>query len=196
VSQRFKLLLKGSLLLVLLCSLLLPVGAQTPATVPVSKAAASAPVMRDAAALATLINGMVRFTRWPTALDTVRLCVLGHDSLVERFPGNGNAPDGSRQVVAHAVKPTSDLRLECDIVYFANQSAEIVRGLLRTLVGHPVLTLGDGPDFCSDGGLFCLEPMGVNSQRFSANLDAITRSGLHINPQVLKLAKPREGSTP
>lgn len=196
MSQRSRLLLKGSLLGMLLGSLLLPAGAQSLATAPVSKVAASAPVVRDAAALATLINGMIRFTRWPAALETVRLCVLGHDALVERFPGTGSLPEGGRQVVAHAVKLTTELRQECDIVYFANQSAETVRSLLRPLVGQPVLTVGEGPDFCSDGGLFCLEPVGGSVQRFAANLDAITRSGLHINPQVLKLAKPREGSAP
>jgi hypothetical protein len=51
-----------------------------------------------------------------------------------------------------------------------------------------VLLLGEGADFCSDGGMFCLEP-GAGASRFGANLDAIARSGLRVNPLVLRIAR-------
>uniref|UniRef100_UPI003137AACB YfiR family protein n=1 Tax=Variovorax sp. YR752 TaxID=1884383 RepID=UPI003137AACB len=51
----------------------------------------------------------------------------------------------------------------------------------------------EGADFCSDGGMFCLEPA-APSVRFGANLDAIARSGLRVHPMVLRIARGTPGA--
>lgn len=119
---------------------------------------------------------------------------MGHDALLDHFHTIGNTAIKPRTLVPRAVKADTDLRTDCDMVYFAGQQAEAIRPQLRQLVGWPVITLGDYPEFCSDGGLFCLDPVGGTSLRFHVNLDSIARSHLHVNPQVLRLVRPREGA--
>ena len=68
---------------------------------------------------------------------------------------------------------------------------------LAQLTGRPVLTMGEGAEFCSSGGLFCLVPRPAgHGLRVEVNLDAVARSGLHVHPQVLKIGLPRTGATP
>ena len=68
------------------------------------------------------------------------------------------------------------------------QSAPVMRALLTTFVNRPVLTIGHGEDFCSFGGMFCLQSTEAG-ERIQANLDSISRSGLRINPQLLRLTQ-------
>lgn len=81
----------------------------------------------------------------------------------------------------------------CDVVVFEGWQAQAQRQALRMLAGRPVLSIGPGSEFCSDGGLFCLSP-GPAGLRFEVNLDAVSRSGLRVHPQVLRLARPRVGA--
>jgi hypothetical protein len=48
--------------------------------------------------------------------------------------------------------------------------------------------IGEGAEFCSDGGMFCLDA-GTTAARFTVNLDAVARSGLRVNPSVLLIAR-------
>lgn len=158
--------------------------------------AAPATALRDPDALSVLISGMIQYTRWPSSATTVRVCIMGHDALVEHFRNTGSTAIKPRALVPRQVKADMDLRGDCDVVYFAGMSAETTRPLLRPLIGLPILTLGDIPEFCSDGGLFCLEPSSATTLRFHANLDSIARSKLRVNPQVLHLGRPRDGNAP
>jgi hypothetical protein len=91
-------------------------------------------------------------------------------------------------VSVRALADTSQAGSSCDVVYVGLAAA--TRELLRHVAGHPVLMLGEGAAFCSDGGMFCLEPAAAAEQvRFNANLDAIARSGLRVNPLVLRIAR-------
>jgi hypothetical protein len=144
--------------------------------------------------LAVLIAGIVSYTRWPTSPNPIRLCVMGHDELVEELK-SGSALSGARPVTVHNVKPGIDFKASCNVVSVTAIPPENARQLLFQIVSAPVVSIGEGPEFCSDGGMFCLHPdsgLTNNSDRrpFSVNLDVISRSGLRVNPQVLLLAKP------
>lgn len=144
--------------------------------------------------LAVLIAGIVSYTRWPTSPNPIRLCVVGHDELVEELK-SGNALSSARPVTVQNVKPGTDFKAHCNVVYVTAIPPENARQLLFQIVSAPVVSIGEGSEFCSDGGMFCLHPdsgLTNNSDRrpFSVNLDVVSRSGLRINPQVLLLAKP------
>jgi hypothetical protein len=139
--------------------------------------------------VARIVMGIVGFTRWPANPAVIRLCVvtpaLYADSIAA--PPSTNP---ARQIVT-ARYALGDVRLEtdCDVIY-VEQGDEAAQRLFRHLAGHPVLSIG-GDDACAMGSLFCLtHPGGAVS--FAANLDAIARSGLKVNPKVLLLARSKE----
>jgi hypothetical protein len=175
------------------------IGVADPAIVKVTEVDATAPLLRDPRQLAAVVGGIISYSRWPQPSNPVRLCVLGHSGLVEQVQAFTPAP-GQRGVVALAVKADANFARDCDAVYVTPIPPENARALLRQVTGLAVLTVGEGAEFCSDGGMFCLDN-GValpNSARprFSANLDAISRSGLRVNPQVLLLARVPKAAAP
>lgn len=156
--------------------------------------------LRDTRQIAAVLGGIMSYTRWPLAPNPIRFCVLGHNSLIEQFQEPIMAL-GQRAVVARGIKLDADFQHDCDAIYVAAIPPDNSRVVLRRVIGNPILTVGEGSEFCSDGGMFCLHPSvgaaaGSSRPRFSANLDAIARSGLRVNPQVLLLAKTPRASLP
>jgi hypothetical protein len=150
--------------------------------------------------LALLIAGIVSYTRWPASPNPIWLCVLGHDELLDELK-SGDALSSARPITVHGVKLGMDFKASCNAVYVTAMPPENAKQLLFQIVSAPVVSIGEGPEFCSDGGMFCLHAdTGVPSQGdrrpFSVNLDVVSRSGLRINPQVLLLAKPPGAMAP
>lgn len=144
--------------------------------------------------LAELINGIIGYTRWPQPPNPIRICVMGRDDLVLYLQA-GATTTRPRPITVQAVTSETSIKINCDVAYVSALPPENARLLLRQTLTSAIVTIGDGAEFCSDGGMFCTDPVGgsadVNSRlRFSANLDVIARSGLRINPQMLLLFKP------
>jgi hypothetical protein len=105
------------------------------------------------------------------------------------------AGDG-RQVIVIARRITArsiEQLLDCQAVYFGVAPPVVYRPLLVRLVDKPILTVGQGSDFCSYGGTFCIETS-AEGVRIKANLESIASSGLRVNPQLLRLTqRSKEG---
>ncbi len=153
-------------------------------------AAQTAPAASAAprASVATVVAGILGYTRWPAESGAIRLCTLGRGPAVDELLSAADLGTPQRRVAVQALANPAQMRAACDAVYVADSGAAAAREALRGLAGQPVLQLGEGADFCSDGGMFCLEH-GEGSTRFGANLDAIARSGLRVNPLVLRIAR-------
>lgn len=167
------------------CLLVLGLGACAQGSAAQTAPAASA---APRASVATVVAGILGYTRWPAESSALRLCTLGHGPAVDELLGAADLGTPQRRVAVRALANPAQIRAACDAVYVADSGAAAAREALRALAGQPVLLLGEGADFCSDGGMFCLEP-GEGSSRFGANLDAIARSGLRVNPLVLRIAR-------
>lgn len=143
--------------------------------------------------LPDILAGIIHYTRWPEGGATVRLCVNekytnAATSMVQRF-GRATPEDRPVAVVTRRIETGAVSSLvECEAIYFGDTPAQDWRPLLPELVKHPILTIGRGDDFCSYGGLFCLESTNAGI-KLSANLDSIAYSGLRINPQLLRLTQ-------
>jgi hypothetical protein len=145
--------------------------------------------------LAALVAGLLAYTNWPTPIGTLRLCTWGQGPAVEGIAHADALSAAQRPVsVAHGID-ASLAGQRCDAVYVAASAAASARELPRGLLGRPVLVIGEGAAFCAAGGMFCVE-FGERALKFHANLDAIARSGLRINPQVLRIARQGQGGTP
>lgn len=168
-----------SILLVLACR---PAIAQAPA--PASHATTRGEEV------ARIVGGIISFTRWPGPPHDARLCITTPAMSAEMLVRNLSAttPLAGVQYLA-----PQDARLEssCDVVYIEHVNQAGHANLFQRLAGRPVLTIADSGSGCLMGSLFCISSTGA-SPRFSVNLDAIARSGLHINPKVLLLVHKQQ----
>jgi hypothetical protein len=142
--------------------------------------------------VARIVGGIVSFTRWPSGRPPTRLCIvtpaLYAGPLVQQAARNPARPMSAQRYDA------SDTRLEtdCDVVYIEPVDEASRQHLFQRLAGHPVLSIGGNDEACAMGSLFCLTSA-PGAVSFAANLDAIARSGLRINPTVLLLARKDPG---
>jgi hypothetical protein len=136
--------------------------------------------------VAVVVAGIVSYTRWPAETRPIRLCTLGRGLGVDELLGVGDLGSGQLSVPVRAASVGS-AGTGCDVIYVGTLSLQATRDLLQGMVGRPVLMIGEGREFCSDGGMFCLQPGA--SASFAVNLDAVARSGLRVNPWVLRIAR-------
>lgn len=163
---------------------------------------------------ARLLWGIVSYTRWPAPPVTLRLCLIGETPPADTLhPPAGPImpeqpwsisvhdlpyrppPDSPDNNDSHDAAESTPWSQQCEIVFAGELPSLQRRQLLQELTGQPVLTIGQGTDFCSDGGMFCLTRQ-HDQWRFGANLDAISRSPLRIHPQVLRLGRTAGADRP
>jgi len=151
---------------------------------------------RDAAfehvrlSVANVVLGIIDYSRWATPERPALLCVtLGgaHASaLFQALPEHGLA----RRLAVRAVVRNKPLPAECDVAVYEAWDGTALRQALLAQANRPVMSIGFGGEFCSDGGMIC-PGQGAAEGSFEVNLDAISRSGLRVNPRVLQLARPK-----
>jgi hypothetical protein len=141
----------------------------------------------------TIVAGIVGYTRWPAEPRSIRLCTLGRGRGVDELLATGDLGSAQLSVPVRAAGDATGAASECDAIYVGTFAADAARGVLQRTVGRPVLMIGEGQEFCTDGGMFCLQP-GTPAMGFAVNLDAVARSGLRVNPRVLRIARSAAGS--
>ena len=144
--------------------------------------------------VATIVAGIVSYTRWPADRRSIRLCTLGQGRGVDELLSNADLGSAELDVPVHAATDAAAPD-ECDAIYVGTLASDVTRRLLQKTVGRPVLMIGEGAEFCTDGGMFCLQS-GAAAAGFAVNLDAVARSGLKVNPRVLRIARQTTGGTP
>lgn len=136
-----------------------------------------------------VVLGIIGYTAWPEPNDVLQVCLTRSapeaSELVRQLP----LQPGRRRLEPVMVEANQRLPPQCDVLFVDGWSAAALREVLTELAFRPVLTVGRGPEFCTDGGMFCLEPDPQGGTRFEVNLDAVARSGLRVHPQVLRLAR-------
>ena len=76
----------------------------------------------------------------------------------------------------------------CHILFISSSVKGRLRRTLEALKRSPVLTVGEGPEFCRSGGIIHLLVEGGKVQ-FEINEGAAAAGSLKISSQLLKLAK-------
>jgi len=140
------------------------------------------------------VLGILAHTRWPQrAARPLSLCVNERSSAATDMRTLHTSVPPGKLAPVRLVDLADELPSDCDAIWLGVGAPAIEP--LPQLVGRPVLSMGEGADFCSRGGMFCLVPR-QNDLRVEINLDTVARSGLHVHPQVLKIGQPRPGATP
>ena len=146
--------------------------------------------------LPDILAGIIHYTRWPVLArePSLQLCLSEHDrdasAIVSRFADRSRPDERPVTVSFRRLSLDSAESLQdCQVIYFGDvpvQYLPIVQDVLAHLSASPILTIGQGEEFCARAGLFCLMPT-PRGMRISANLDSIARSGLRVNPRLLKM---------
>ena len=145
-----------------------------------------------------VIEGIISFTKWPPDMKQVRLCIIGEGSGANELlkaGALGTIGASQRTIDVQRITHPVDSNPDCQVLYFAARYTSKQRATLNRFVARPFLTIGEGSEFCSDGGMFCVDLDGA-AGRFGVNLDAIARSGLRVNPQVLSLGRAKPKAVP
>jgi hypothetical protein len=155
------------------------------------------PAAADAsrATVTSIVTGIVSYTRWSAETTSIRLCTLGRGRGVDELLSAADLGSVARSVPVRATSSVDKAKRECDVVYVGTLDDKVVHDVLQGTSGLPVLTIGENQEFCSDGGMFCVLHDAAEV-RFSVNLDAVARSGLKVNPWVLRIARNRREVRP
>ncbi|MCV2352465.1 YfiR family protein [Paucibacter sp. Y2R2-4] len=160
--------------------------------VPKSALAQALPVVAQSALpTGAILQGIISYTAWPQRPQPLGLCISRSAPDAQDIARQVQALHDGRTLEISLIEANQPLPAYCHAVFLDGWNAESLRTVLRSLAHQAVLTLGRGPEFCSDGGMFCLDAV-EGRTRFEVNLDAVARSGLRVHPQVLRLAKPTQ----
>lgn len=136
------------------------------------------------------VAGVLAYTRWPVTPDPLRLCFVGDSLHADRLQRQGIALSGRPPVLLLHPEPDQPLAAQCDAVYIGALDAAEWPALTQSLAAQPVLTLCERSTPCVAGGMVRLDIDATGEHvRFEINLDAVTRGGVRIHPQVLRLGR-------
>ena len=118
---------------------------------------------------------------------TFDVCIVGRDPIggtIDKLAADESI-DHRKVRIVRDVSPAE--ARTCAIAFISSHDNDELRDELRVLSGADVLTVGDSPDFLSDGGMiqFVIDKDHV---RFAVNLEAVRRTHLVLSSQLLRVA--------
>ncbi|MDR2164964.1 MAG: YfiR family protein [Zoogloeaceae bacterium] len=148
----------------------------------------------------SIVVGIINYTRWPRLGDSLRACLAGESEYFDRLRGLASSVQNIIGIPVSfvAIQGPETLAAQCDLLYVGRVREYEVKKLFEHAAGQPILSIGEGKDLCSQGGMFCLDLNVTDSREigFSANLDTISRSKVRVNPQVLRLTSRLNKAAP
>lgn len=172
----------GAVILAMLCSFAIPPGSSY-----------GIGHNQDARIKATFLLNFSKLATWPDRerhSSGFQIAVSGDPYLWQTARSDlaGKRVDGRRVSVVsldfeEAMSPSPDTR----VLYVSGYDEEQLRTLVAALAGRPILLIGDRPGFCDLGG--CIGLLHEDdSIRFEINRSQELRSGIRIDPRLLRLA--------
>jgi hypothetical protein len=158
--------------------------AASPAALPLEPVAAAASDRADS--VASLVGGIISYSRWPTPPRPVRLCLAGATHYALRISDAQRTAGQSLMIrsVGGAGRSAS-----CDVIYIGAMRTAARARLIAAAHGQPVVTIVEDDPNCRSGAMFCLVPA---RGTFRLNLDAVSRSQVRVDPRVLRIASGEE----
>jgi hypothetical protein len=139
-----------------------------------------------AGAVARTVKAIIDYTRWPQRHDPLVLCVAGPAQHAAQL-GSIRLADG-RQVERRNVAPTAAALGACHVLYIGQLPLPSQRQLTTAVRGKGVLTIAEADPGNASEAVVALSYQ-PRSLSFRLNIDAISRSGLRIDPRVLRISQ-------
>lgn len=142
--------------------------------------------------LSRMLAGVLGYARWPASPSSYRFCVVGE---VSRLRAAQSALGAllDRPLAVRALVGNKLLLDDCDVLYVGTLPAAARRSVLLAALGKPVLSISENDALCAGPAMFCIAFPGPEVSLL-ANLDAISRSEVRINPKVLQLIARKQGA--
>lgn len=137
-------------------------------------------------AAARTVRGIMEYARWPQRRDPTVLCVVG-PALHAGQLGAFRMADG-RQVQRRNVAASTAAVVGCDVLYLGQLAIPVQRQLTAAVRGRGVLTIAEVDPANASEAMFAFTYQ-PTSLSFRLNIDAVSRSGMKIDPRVLRVAK-------
>ncbi|WP_162225091.1 YfiR family protein [Erythrobacter sp. SG61-1L] len=139
------------------------------------------------ASTARIVRAILEYSRWPKGADPVRLCVIGTAQNADGLD-TITLPDGRRVVMRALASEAVDMPGRCDAFYLGAMDLGAMRQWTARARGAAIVTIAERDPQCRSEAMFCLvyRPGTVT---FRLNIDAVARSGVRVDPRVLRMAK-------
>jgi YfiR/HmsC-like len=141
---------------------------------------------------AAFLRNFAHYVIWPRqafADDKApwQVCIIGDDPFDDILDATfrGRTEQG-RSFVVRRVSRGAQLK-SCQLAYVAFRTAETRRAVLSELANHPVLTVGNAPQFLQEGGIIRFSVS--DHVEFAVNLDRANAVALKIPTKVLEVAQ-------
>jgi hypothetical protein len=148
----------------------------------------AAPTGQDNA-VRDIVSGIISYTHWPVLNGKPTLCIFSSSAYVSRLSSEESATRPYTPVVVQNEQEA--LTAQCDALYFGSETPERQQQIINHFPSRPLLTLAEQNAACIIGSAFCLQML-PERVSFSVNLDALSRSGVRVNPDVLMLARNKK----
>jgi hypothetical protein len=131
-----------------------------------------------------------KFTEWPSGAfqnpeSPIVVLVIGQDPVADEIETlKGKIAQGRKLAIKRSAGIPEGERFHVLFICRNESPAQV----LRSLRNRGVLTISDSKQFCHNGGIIGLVTVD-NKVSFEINTDALERSGVRLNSQVLKIAK-------
>ncbi|MCU7932327.1 MAG: YfiR family protein [Candidatus Thiodiazotropha sp. (ex Codakia rugifera)] len=141
---------------------------------------------------AVFIYNFAKFTRWPEAMgdeaDTpLKICSIGNDELVSELERLSGRIIKGHPVMIEPMKDKNNLH-NCQVLYVAHSLQRQYLKIIKSLVGKPILTVSELPDFARSGGIIELYRK-EGRISFIINLHMARQAGLVLSSRLLNLAE-------
>ena len=142
---------------------------------------------------ASFLCNFALFVEWPADVFTTRdapivLGVVGTDPFDEALDQTiKNKRIKGRPIVVRRLQPGQDLR-QAHILFVSASETGRSEELIARVGTHPVLLVGDTPDFARRGGAITFTK-DDERVRFEINLDATRQARLNVSAKLLNLAR-------
>ena len=142
---------------------------------------------------AQYIVGFFRYVQWQDEdlLNNWGVCIVGQEAR-NQDPTYTDRTVRGKSFSIHYVATDSALD-DCQVLDLTAADPNSARTLLNRSRGMPILTVGSGSDFCSNGGQICLH-LGDDAghpQKLEVNLSNIRESKLEVSARLLGMGTAR-----
>lgn len=138
---------------------------------------------------AGFVYNFTKLSVWPPAgsgTEPLRICTERGRALNGQLARLHGRTVGEREIEV-LVQPAAADWARCHVLFVSREDGERAESMLRHVLGKPVLTIGDLPDFAQRGGMIELIERD-NKVRFNISLVTAQSAGLRLSSQLLKLA--------
>lgn len=149
--------------------------------------AASAQAVPEPQLRAAYLVNFMKYVEWPGGGVTATICIYGRDTLSAHLaPYEGRSVQGRELRVRRIFQ--FDQLADCQELYVAESDEERQAAVIKAAARLPVLTVGETAAFVQHGGALALLRQDSRIV-FDINMAVVTRAGLRVSPQMLRLAR-------